>query len=136
MTDVVVCEPVRTPVGRFGGQFKDVPAHVLATRVIEDVMRRTAIPPEAVDDVLLGHCYPTAEAPAIGRVAALDAGLPITTTGLQVDRRCGSGLQAVLYAAMQVQAGISELLLAGGTESMSQASSTAPRCGGDRRAPA
>ncbi len=57
---------------------------------------------------MLGHCYPTMDAPAIGRVAALDAGLPVTVTGLQIDRRCGSGLQAVLYAAMQVQAGVSE----------------------------
>jgi acetyl-CoA C-acetyltransferase len=61
------------------------------------------------------------EAPAIGRVAALDAGLPVTASGIQVDRRCGSGLQAVLYAAMQVQTGAADLLLAGGTESMSNA---------------
>ena len=71
------------------------------------------------------------EAPAIGRVAALDAGLPVTVTGLQIDRRCGSGLQAVIYAAMQVQAGVSEVVLAGGAESMSNAPfySTAMRWG-------
>jgi acetyl-CoA C-acetyltransferase len=74
-----------------------------------------------VDDVLLGHCYPTMDAPAIGRVAALDAGLPVTASGLQIDRRCGSGLQAILYAAMQVQSGASEVVLAGGAESMSNA---------------
>ena len=72
--------------------------------------------------MLLGQCYPNAEAPAIGRVAALDAGLPIETGGLQIDRRCGSGLQAVIYAALQVQTGASEVVLAGGAESMSQAS--------------
>src|SRR5207248_371035 len=78
-----------------------------------------------------GHCYPTMDAPAIGRVAALDAGLPVTVPGLQIDRRCGSGLQAVLYAAMQVQSGVSELVLAGGAESMSNAPfySTAMRWG-------
>ena len=72
------------------------------------------------------------EAPAIGRVVALDAGLPVTATGLQIDRRCGSGLQAVLYAAMQVQTGASEVVLAGGAESMSNAPfySTAMRWGG------
>jgi acetyl-CoA C-acetyltransferase len=121
VTDAVICEPVRTPVGRFGGQLKDVPAHTLAARVIEAVIERTGIDGSAVDDVVLGHCYPTADAPAIGRVAALDAGLPIEVTGLQIDRRCGSGLQAVLYAAMQVQSGVSEVVLAGGAESMSLA---------------
>jgi acetyl-CoA C-acetyltransferase len=71
------------------------------------------------------------DAPAIGRVAALDAGLPVTASGLQIDRRCGSGLQAVLYAAMQVQTGASEVVLAGGAESMSGAAfySTAMRWG-------
>ena len=94
-------------------------------------MERTGLPPEAVEDVLLGHCYPTMEAPAIGRVAALDAGLPVTASGLQIDRRCGSGLQAVLYAAMQVQSGVSDVVLAGGAESMSNAPfySTAMRWG-------
>jgi acetyl-CoA C-acetyltransferase len=94
-------------------------------------MERTGLPPESVEDVLLGHCYPTMDAPAIGRVAALDAGLPVTASGLQIDRRCGSGLQAVLYAAMQVQSGASDLVLAGGAESMSNAPfySTAMRWG-------
>ena len=71
----------------------------------ETLIARTGIPTDGIDDVLLGQCYPNGEAPAIGRVAALDAGLPITTPGLQIDRRCGSGLQAVIYAAMQVQTG-------------------------------
>ncbi len=121
MRDAVICEPLRTPVGGFGGSLRDVPAHELAAIVIRGLLDRTGLPPEAVDDVLLGHCYPTMDAPAIGRVAALDAGLPVSVTGLQIDRRCGSGLQAVLYAAMQVQAGASDVVLAGGAESMSNA---------------
>jgi acetyl-CoA C-acetyltransferase len=121
MRDAVICEPVRTPVGGFGGSLRDVPAHALASTVIRALMERTGLPPDAVDDVILGHCYPTMDAPAIGRVAALDAGLPVTVTGIQIDRRCGSGLQAVLYAAMQVQSGVSEIVLAGGAESMSNA---------------
>ena len=131
MTDAVICEPLRTPVGGFGGALRDVPAHELASTVITALLERTGLPPEAVDEVLLGHCYPTMDAPAIGRVAALDAGLPVTVTGLQIDRRCGSGLQAVLYAAMQVQSGTSELVLAGGAESMSNAAfySTSMRWG-------
>jgi acetyl-CoA C-acetyltransferase len=93
----------------------------LAATVIRALMERTGLPPESVEDVLLGHCYPTMEAPAIGRVAALDAGLPVTASGMQFDRRCGSGLQAVLYGAMQVQTGASDVVLAGGAESMSNA---------------
>ncbi|MGY1804966.1 acetyl-CoA C-acetyltransferase [Blastococcus sp. SYSU D00922] len=131
MRDAVICEPLRTPVGGFGGSLRDVPAQELAATVIRALMERTGLPPESVEDVLLGHCYPTMDAPAIGRVAALDAGLPVTASGLQIDRRCGSGLQAVLYGAMQVQSGASDLVLAGGAESMSNAPfySTAMRWG-------
>ena len=71
--------------------------------------------------MILGQCYANGEAPAIGRVAALDAGLRIEVPGLQLDRRCGSGLQAVTLGCMQVQTGAAELVLAGGVESMSQA---------------
>ena len=102
MTDVVICEPVRTPVGRFGGVFAGLRAADLATSVLASLLARTGLGDGDVDDVVLGHCYPNGEAPAIGRVAALDAGLGTSVPGLQIDRRCGSGLQAVLYAAMQV----------------------------------
>jgi acetyl-CoA C-acetyltransferase len=119
--DAVICEPLRTPVGGFGGSLRDVPVQDLASTVIRALMERTGLPPESVDDVLLGHCYPTMDAPALGRVAALDAGLPVTASGLQIDRRCGSGLQAVIYAALQVQSGASDVVLAGGAESMSNA---------------
>ncbi|MGY1773050.1 acetyl-CoA C-acetyltransferase [Blastococcus sp. SYSU D00813] len=131
MRDAVICEPLRTPVGGFGGSLRDVPVQDLASTVVRALMERTGLPPESVDDVLLGNCYPTMEAPAIGRVAALDAGLPVTASGLQIDRRCGSGLQAVLYAAMSVQTGAAEVVLAGGAESMSNAPfySTAMRWG-------
>lgn len=131
MRDAVICSPVRTPVGGFGGSLRTIAPHTLASTVIRAVLDRTGLAPDAVDEVILGNCYPTMDAPAIGRVAALDAGLPVTTTGLQLDRRCGSGLQAVLYAAMQVQTGVSELVLAGGAESMSNAPfySTAMRWG-------
>lgn len=120
MRDAVICEPLRTAVGGFGGALKEVPAAALAAAVITAVMARTGIPPSSVDDVILGQGYPNGEAPAIGRVAALDAGLPVGVPGMQVDRRCGSGLQAVVHAAMQVQTGASDLVLAGGVESMSQ----------------
>ncbi|ODU07670.1 MAG: acetyl-CoA acetyltransferase [Pseudonocardia sp. SCN 72-86] len=131
MTEAVICEPIRTAIGAFGGSLRTVPAHTLAATVIRALIDRTGLPADAVDDVLLGNCYPSMDAPAIGRVAALDAGLPETVGGLQVDRRCGSGLQAVLYAAMQVRTGVSEVVIAGGAESMSNAPfySTAMRWG-------
>ncbi|MDK0522973.1 acetyl-CoA C-acetyltransferase [Streptomyces sp. ML-6] len=119
--DVVICEPLRTPIGRFGGVFAQQTPAALAARVIAEVVARTGIDPDVVDEVILGHSYPSAEAPAIGRVAALDAGLPQTVTGTQVDRRCGSGLQAVLDAAMQIRAGFSEVVVAGGVDVMSAA---------------
>lgn len=121
MQDVVICEPVRTPVGRFGGVFKDVPVQDLASTVVKGLVERTRIGPGDIDDVIFGQGYPNGEAAAIGRIAALNAGLEITVPGIQIDRRCGSGLQSVLYAAMQVATGGSELVIAGGAESMSQA---------------
>jgi acetyl-CoA C-acetyltransferase len=131
MREAVVCEPVKTPVGAFEGVLRDAAVQELGAVVVREVMERTGLPPEAVDDVVLGHGYPSMDAPAIGRVAALDAGLPLSVGGMQLDRRCGSGLQAVLIAAMQVQTGVSDVVLAGGTESMSNAPffSTAMRWG-------
>ncbi|TDD84576.1 acetyl-CoA C-acyltransferase [Saccharopolyspora karakumensis] len=117
--DVVICEPVRTPIGRYGGLFKDVSPVDLGVAALRGLLSRTGIEPDRIDDVILGHCYPNAEAPAIGRVVGLDAGLPVTVGGQQVDRRCGSGLQAVINAVMQVAGGASEVVVAGGAESMS-----------------
>src|SRR6185437_7121269 len=118
--EAVICEPLRTPVGRFGGIFRDLEAATLASTVIAALIERTGLSGEDVDDVVLGQCSPNAEAPAIGRVAALDAGLPVDVPGVQVDRRCGSALQAVIDGCMRVQTGAAELILAGGVESMSQ----------------
>ncbi len=130
----VICEPVRTPIGRYGGMFKSLNAVELGVTVLKGLLQRTGVPPEAVEDVLLGHCYPNGEAPAIGRVVALDAGLPVTVPGLQIDRRCGSALQAVLQACMQVSSGDNDIVVAGGVESMSNVAfySTDMRWGGAR----
>ncbi len=119
--NVVICEPMRAPVGAFGGAFKTVPVHELATQTVSALMARTGLPGEAVDDVIFANCYPTMDAPALGRVVALDAGLPVTAGGMQIDRRCGSGLQAVINAAMTVATGGADLIIAGGAESMSRA---------------
>ncbi|MGW2938484.1 acetyl-CoA C-acetyltransferase [Streptomyces sp. NPDC001156] len=121
LADVVICEPVRTPVGRRDGVFASLPASDLATAVLEGLMARTGLGEGDVDDVVFGQCYANSEAPAIGRVAALNAGLGVETSGMQLDRRCGSGLQAVMYACLQVAAGVSDVVIAGGVESMSNA---------------
>lgn len=121
MREVVICEPVRTPIGRYGGALKSLTAAELGAAALTGLLQRTAIDPAVIDDVVLGHATATSEAPAIGRVVALDAGLPDTVPGQHIDRRCGSGLQAVLNAAMQVQTCVHEVVVAGGTESMSNA---------------
>ena len=121
LREVVICSPLRTPVGRMGGALATVPALELATTVLRALLGRTGVDPAMIDGVIAAQGYPTMEAPAIGRVAALDAGFPVTTTGYQLDRRCGSGLQAVLNAAMEVQTGVSDAVVAVGVESMSNA---------------
>jgi acetyl-CoA C-acetyltransferase len=134
MRDAVICEPVRTPIGRYGGMFKSLTAVDLGVTALKGLLDRTGIDPGAVQDVILGHCYPNSEAPAIGRVVALDAGLPVTVPGMQVDRRCGSGLQAVIQACLQVAGGDNDVVVAGGAESMSNVVfySTDMRWGGAR----
>lgn len=119
MTDIVICNPLRTPVGRMGGALSALTAADLATLTLRALVERTGLGEGDVDDVVLGHGYPSGEAPAIGRIAALDAGLGTGVPGLQIDRRCGSGLQAVLYAAGQVATGAARVVVAGGAESMS-----------------
>jgi acetyl-CoA C-acetyltransferase len=121
LDDIVICEPVRTPVGAFGGVLSGLNAVELATSALSSLLARTGLGEGDVDDVVLGHCYPSGETPAIGRIAALDAGLGTSVPGIQIDRRCGSGLQAVLYAAMQVASGTADVVIAGGADSMSQA---------------
>lgn len=134
MREVVICEPVRTPIGRYGGMFAALSAVDLGVTALNGLLQRTGLAPDAVQDVILGHCYPNSDAPAIGRVVALDAGLPVSVPGMQVDRRCGSGLQAVIQAGLQVGSGAHDLVVAGGCESMSNVAfySTDMRWGGAR----
>ena len=114
----IVC-PLRTPVAKFGGALADIPAGELAAVVLRALIARTGIDPGRIDDVVFAQGYGNGEAPAIGRWAALAAGLPISVPGYQLDRRCGSGLQAVVDAAMMVQTGAADVVIAGGVESMS-----------------
>ena len=121
MRRVAIVSPVRTAVGNFGGTLRDISAADLASTVIKETLERTQLDPAKVDDVILGHGYPSGENPAIGRLASLKAGLPIEVPGYQLDRRCSSGLQAILNACMLVQTENADVVIAGGVESMSNA---------------
>ncbi len=121
MRRVAIVSPVRTAVGNFGGTLRDVSAADLASAVIKEALDRSKLDPAKVDDVILGHGYPSGENPAIGRLAGLKAGLPIEVPGYQLDRRCSSGLQAILNASMLVQTENADVVIAGGVESMSNA---------------
>jgi acetyl-CoA C-acetyltransferase len=119
MRRAAIVSPLRTPVGRFLGALAPLPAETLAATIIGAVVARSGIDPARIDDVVFAQSYANSEAPCIGRWAALAAGLPIDVPGCQVDRRCAGGLQAVVTAAMMVQTGAADVVLAGGAESMS-----------------
>lgn len=119
MKRAAIVSPLRTPVGTFGGTLRPVPAEQLAAHIITAVVERSGIDPARIDDVSFAQSYTNSEAPCIGRWAALAAGLPIEVPGFQVDRRCGGGLQSIVTAAMMVQTGVADVVLAGGVESMS-----------------
>jgi len=110
---------VRTPVGTFGGSLRSVPVETLGATVVRAILERTRIDPARIDDVVFAQSYANGETPCVGRWIALEAQLPIEVPGMQLDRRCGGGLQAIINAAMMVQSGAADVVLAGGVESMS-----------------
>jgi acetyl-CoA C-acetyltransferase len=114
-----IVSPLRTPVGKFLGSLSSVTAGELGAVIIKALVERTGVDPERIDDVIMAQGYANGEAPAIGRWSALAAGLPVSVPGYQVDRRCGSGLQSIIDAAMMVQTGAADVVIAGGVESMS-----------------
>lgn len=119
MRRAAIVSPLRTPVGSFGGALRQVPVEELAAITVRAVLERTGLDPVRVDDVVFAQSYANSETPCVGRWAALQAGLPVEVPGMQLDRRCGGGLQAVITAAMMVQTGAADVVLAGGVESMS-----------------
>jgi acetyl-CoA C-acetyltransferase len=121
MQRAAIVSPIRTPVGKFLGALSSVTAGDLGAVILKALVARTDIDPECIDDVIFAQGYGNGEAPCIARWSALAAGLPISTPGYQLDRRCGSGLQAVIDAAMMVQTGAADVVVAGGVESMSNA---------------
>jgi len=126
-----IVSPLRTPVGTFGGALRDVPVEDLAAAVVRAVVAASGVDPGRVDDVVFAQSYANSEVPCVGRWVGLHAGLPVEVPGMQLDRRCGGGLQALVTAAMMVQTGAADVVLAGGVESMSRIEyySTATRWG-------
>lgn len=119
MRRAAIVQPLRTPVGTFGGSLRDVPVERLGATVVRALLERTGVDPGRIDDVVFAQSFANSETPCIGRWLALEAGLPVAVPGMQLDRRCGGGLQAIATAAMMVQTGAADVVLAGGVESMS-----------------
>lgn len=119
MRRAAIVSPLRTAVGKFQGALSSMTAGEIGGVIIKELVERTKIDPERIDDVTFAHGYPNGEAPCIARWALLQAGLPIGIPGVSMDRRCGSGLQAVIDAAMRIQTGAADVVIAGGCESMS-----------------
>ncbi|HEX6746906.1 MAG TPA: acetyl-CoA C-acyltransferase [Longimicrobium sp.] len=122
MTDALIIDAVRTPIGRYAGALSSVRPDDLAAAVVKAVVERTGVDPSLVDDVIFGCANQAGEDNRnVGRMAALLAGLPVTVPGQTVNRLCGSGLEAVRSAAHAIRAGEGEIFVAGGVESMSRA---------------
>ncbi|AOR73337.1 acetyl-CoA acetyltransferase [Burkholderia stabilis] len=119
MKRAAIVSPLRTPVGAFGGALKGVPVEELGASVARAVVARTGLDPARIDDVVFAQSYASGETPCTGRWVALQAGFPIEVAGMQLDRRCGGGVQALATAAMMVQTGAADVVMAGGVESMS-----------------
>ncbi|MEZ6021881.1 MAG: acetyl-CoA C-acetyltransferase [Hyphomonadaceae bacterium] len=119
MRKAAIVSPLRTPVGKFMGALSSMQAGDLGAVIIRALVERTGVDPERIDDVVFAQGYANGEAPCVARWSALAADLPIRVPGYQLDRRCGSGLQAVIDAAMMVQTGAADVVIAGGVESMS-----------------
>ncbi|QBQ98786.1 acetyl-CoA C-acetyltransferase [Paraburkholderia pallida] len=119
MKRAAIVSPLRTPVGAFGGVLKGVPVEELGATVARAVVERTGLDAARIDDVVFAQSYASGETPCTGRWVALQAGFPIEVAGMQLDRRCGGGVQALATAAMMVQTGAADVVMAGGVESMS-----------------
>ena len=119
MKRAAIVSPLRTPIGAYGGALKSIPVEELGASVARAIVEKTGLDPARIEDVVFAQSYMNGETPCTGRWVALTAGFPIEVAGLQLDRRCGSGVQAIATAAMMVQTGAADVVMAGGVESMS-----------------
>ena len=124
MNDVVIAAAARTPVGAFNGGLSSVPAHYLGQVAIEEAMRRASVAPEEVDEVIMGQILAAGAGQNPARQAAVNAGIPVERTAYGVNQLCGSGLRTVALGYQAIRVGDSDVVVAGGHESMSQA----PHC--------
>lgn len=118
---VVIVNALRTPIGKYGGTLANIPPEDLLVHVMKNTLANSGIRVELLDEVIVGQTKQSAHTPNIARVASLKAGFPEQLTGYTVHRQCGSGMQAVINSAMSIMTGQSDIVLAGGVESMSQA---------------
>jgi acetyl-CoA C-acetyltransferase len=119
--DIFICGMARTAIGSFGGGLKDVLNTTLATTAVRAAIERSGVAPDAVGHVVMGNVIPTDTRDAyLSRVAALDAGCPKETPAFNVNRLCGSGLQAIVSAAQAIALGDCDVAIGGGSESMSR----------------
>ena len=121
MKNVVIVDACRTAVGSMGGSLKPLSAYDLACAVLKGTLERSGIDPKEVDEVVLGHCRQTSDEPNIARMAALKVGIPETASAYTVMRQCASAMTAVQNGAMSIMCGLNDVVIAGGTESMSNA---------------
>lgn len=121
MREVVIASAVRTPIGAFGGKFKDVSAVQLGTLVAKEALKRAKVDPSMVDEVIFGNVLQAGLGQNVARQVSVHAGIPIEVPSFTVNKVCGSGLKTVALAAQAILAGESDIILAGGTENMSQA---------------
>jgi acetyl-CoA C-acetyltransferase len=121
MEEVAIISAVRTPIGHYIGALRDVPAYDLGALVLNEAVKRAKVDPPQVDDVILGQSFQNGEYVNIARMSLLNAGWPVEVPAITVDRRCPSGADAVCFAAMEIQTGNAEIVVAGGVESMSTA---------------
>lgn len=119
MKDVVIVSACRTAVGSFGGSLKDVSGYKIASTAMAEAIRRAGISPDVIDDVRFGSCMEPYQSFNIARVASIDAGVPVTSTAVTVNRACISGMEAVVSGMAMIKADIAEVVLAGGVEHMS-----------------
>ena len=118
--DVYLVAAVRTPIGRLGGALAEIPCRRLGAVAIAAAVERSAVPPDAIDEVYMGQVLKSGAGQAPARQAALGAGLPESVPATTIDRVCGSGMKAIMIAAAAIKAGDAEVVVAGGMESMSQ----------------
>ncbi|MCP4290114.1 MAG: acetyl-CoA C-acetyltransferase, partial [Gammaproteobacteria bacterium] len=127
MTNVVIVDGVRTPIGAFGGSLASTPASKLGALVIKSLLERNGVAPEQIDEVILGQILTTATGQNPARQAAMEAGLPQECPSMTINKLCGSGLKAVHLAAQAIKCGDADVIIAGGQENMSLAPHALPK---------